>query len=232
MITAQDVREKTFEKSKFSGYEMQEVDEFLEEIADELTNSQKEIATLKAKMKVLVEKIDEYRGNESAINQTLLSAQKLALQIENDAKAKAEKIIADAQAQADDVIGGIQSKAEFEEKRLDTAKVASSKFFEGIRAMCNAQLRNIDNISSDFLGKKEAAKAEVKEEETVRTAPAARHIDDDDSDDGISTVEAAVRSIEASVSRAKAAPVMKMDLSDDMDAEVKKDFDNTQPFTF
>ncbi|MBP0975792.1 MAG: DivIVA domain-containing protein, partial [Oscillospiraceae bacterium] len=38
MITAQDIREKTFEKSKFGGgYDMAQVDEFLEEIADDLT---------------------------------------------------------------------------------------------------------------------------------------------------------------------------------------------------
>ena len=42
MITAQDIREKTFEKSKFGGYDMAQVDEFLEELADDLTNSQKE----------------------------------------------------------------------------------------------------------------------------------------------------------------------------------------------
>ena len=68
MITAQDIREKTFEKSKFGGYDMAEVDDFLEELANDLTASQKEVAVLKSKMKVLVSKIEEYRGNAYGIS--------------------------------------------------------------------------------------------------------------------------------------------------------------------
>lgn len=155
MITAQDIREKTFEKSKFGGYDMAEVDDFLEQLADDLTSSQKETAVLKSKMKVLVDKIEEYRSNESALNQSILSAQKLAQQIEAEAKEKAAKMIADAQKQVDEKVGTITAKTEFEEKRLSAAQAASAKFFDGIRAMCNAQLKNIDNISSTMLPQKE-----------------------------------------------------------------------------
>ena len=88
MITAQDIREKTFEKARFSGYDMASVDNFLEELAEDVTATQKENAVLKSKMKVLVDKIEEYRANEDALNMAVLSAQKLAVQIENDARAR------------------------------------------------------------------------------------------------------------------------------------------------
>ena len=68
MITAQDIREKTFNKARLSGYDMSEVDDFLEEIAEDITAAQKENAVLKSKMKVLVDKIEEYRSNEEALN--------------------------------------------------------------------------------------------------------------------------------------------------------------------
>ena len=48
MITAQDIREKTFEKSTFGGYAMGEVDDFLDELADDLAAAQKESAVLNA----------------------------------------------------------------------------------------------------------------------------------------------------------------------------------------
>ena len=148
MITAQDIREKTFEKSKFGGYDMAQVDEFLEELADDLTNSQKEVAVLKSKMKVLVDKIEEYRNNESALNKSILSAQKLAQEIETEARDKAAKVLADAEKKADETVGSITARAEFEEKRLAAAEAATAKFMDGIRAMCNAQLRNLDSISA------------------------------------------------------------------------------------
>lgn len=171
MITAQDIREKTFEKSKFGGYDMAEVDEFLEQLADDLTNSQKEVSVLKSKMKVLVDKIEEYRNNESALNQSIISAQKLAQQIEAEARDKADAVLADAQTRADSIIGSITEKKEFEEKRLAAAQNASSKFIDGIRAMCNAQLKNLDNISLSELVPKAAPEAEEEPAEEEPSAP-------------------------------------------------------------
>ena len=55
MMTPQEIREKTFDKALLGGYDMGAVDRFLEEIASELTLLQKENATLKGKMKVLVD---------------------------------------------------------------------------------------------------------------------------------------------------------------------------------
>ncbi|MBQ8074663.1 MAG: DivIVA domain-containing protein [Oscillospiraceae bacterium] len=171
MITAQDIREKTFEKSKFGGYDMAQVDEFLEQLADELTNSQKETATLKSKMKVLVDKIEEYRNNESALNKSILSAQKLAQEIETEAREKASRVIADAERKADETVGSITARAEFEEKRLAAAEAATAKFFEGVRAMCNAQLRNLDNISASTLPAQPVSKAAEPEEAPAAEEP-------------------------------------------------------------
>ena len=94
MITAQDIREKTFEKSRIGGYDMASVDNFLEEIADDITAAQKENSVLKSKMKVLVDKIEEYRANEEALNLAVISAQKLAVQIEADARTRAAAMLA------------------------------------------------------------------------------------------------------------------------------------------
>ena len=175
MITAQDIREKTFEKSKFGGYDMAQVDEFLEELADDLTNSQKEVAVLKSKMKVLVDKIEEYRNNESALNKSILSAQKLAQEIETEARDKAAKVLADAEKKADETVGSITARAEFEEKRLAAAEAATAKFFDGVRAMCNAQLRNLDTISASTFSPKPAPRP-------AEPAPAAEVYEDASAD--------------------------------------------------
>ena len=175
MITAQDIREKTFEKSKFGGYDMAQVDEFLEELADDLTNSQKEVAVLKSKMKVLVDKIEEYRNNESALNKSILSAQKLAQEIETEARDKAAKVLADAEKKADETVGSITARAEFEEKRLAAAEAATAKFMDGIRAMCNAQLRNLDSISASTFSAQPAPQQE-------EPAPAAEVYEDASAD--------------------------------------------------
>ena len=204
MITAQDIREKGFERVRLNGYDMAAVDEFLEELADDVAASQKENAVLKSKMKVLVDKIEEYRANEEALNSAILSAQKLAVQIENEARQRAAATIAEADKKAQDTIGSIAARADAEEKRLADAKAACAKFFEAAKVLCNTQLEKIDAIRTDM--GVQAPKA---------PAPAEK-------------VDDAVRAIESSASR------MQTELSLDLDADVKprtRKLENTQPFT-
>ena len=214
MITAQDIREKTFEKSRFGGYDMPSVDDFLEELADDITASQKENAVLKSKMKVLVDKIEEYRANEEALNMAVLSAQKLAVQIESDARSRAAAMIADAERQVKAQIGSIAEQTAAEEKRLAAAKEATAKFFLAARELCNTQLKNIDNISSGILPQQESASV-------AAPAPAV-------------SVEDAVRSIESSMARIQPEPPVNIDIDPAKEAPAAKpakSFDSTQPFT-
>ena len=162
MITAQDIREKTFEKARMGGYDMASVDDFLEALADEIASAQKENAVLKSKMKVLVDKIEEYRSNEEALNMALLSAQKLAVQIEAEARQRASATVAEAEAKARAVIGSIDEERVSCEQRLAEAKEAKSSFIAEAKAMIQAQLEKLAAIDTGAAPKAEAApKADV-----------------------------------------------------------------------
>lgn len=154
MITAQDIREKGFEKSKFNGYDMDSVDDFLEEVADSIGILQKEKADLQKeksdmakKMKVLVDKVNDYRANEEALNLAVLSAQKLAVQIEADARTRAATMIADADRQVKSRLGSIEEQTAIYEKRLADAKVATAKYIQTAKEMCENQIKKLDAIS-------------------------------------------------------------------------------------
>ena len=211
MITAQDIREKAFEKSRLgNAYEASSVDDFLEELADDVAASQKENAVLKSKMKVLVDKIEEYRANEEALNMAILSAQKLAVQIENEARQRASAMRAEADEQVKAKVGSIQEATAIEERRLADAKAATAKFFEGIRALCNQQLQNLDTISGELLPDAQAY-----------AAPAA------------DTVDEAIRSIESNVANYQPDPAFNIDVTpaEETVDDVLKSFESTQPFT-
>ena len=87
-MTPQDIREKTFEKAMFGGYDMAAVQNYQEEVATELANAQKEIAVLKGKMKVLVDKVEEYRSTEEAMRKALMAAQRMAEDLVKEAEQK------------------------------------------------------------------------------------------------------------------------------------------------
>lgn len=208
MITAQDIREKTFEKSRIGGYDMAAVDDFLEVLADDITASQKENAVLKSKMKVLVDKIEEYRANEEALHMAVLSAQKLAVQIENEARARAAAMIEDAEKQVKARTGNIEAEVEKQEKRLAEATAASEKFFEGMRAMCNAQLKNLDAIAGKTFDKAPAAVEEEPVEEDVTIA------------------QEIIPDIKREVTEIEEAPVRRAP------SKPRRNLDSTQPFSF
>lgn len=199
MITAQDIREKCFEKARIGGYAMDEVDDFLDELANDAAASQKEIATLNAKMKYLADKIREYQGSEEAMNMALVSAQKLAKNIEEDARAKAEALVASAQKEADDIlaaakaesdrtIGAIEANRKAEELRYEKARAAAAEYIQKVRMLLDREQTFLTTLAeADLTGavvtpapaeKKaiaapaEAAESETVEEEVLPAAPA------------------------------------------------------------
>lgn len=147
-MTPQDIRERALEKAMFGGYDMAAVDKFREEVAIELAASQKEIAVLKGKMKVLVDKIEEYRSTEDAMRLALLSAQKIGKQIEEDAQKRSDEIITSANTQAEKVLGGLRQAKADEEEKLLAAKTACAKFLEDARALCLTQLNYLDTLTT------------------------------------------------------------------------------------
>ena len=194
MITAQDIREKTFDKSTFGGYAMADVDDFLDSLAGEIAAVQKENATLRAKMKVLVDKIEEYKESEDAMRLALVSAQKVAKTIQDDARAQADemlstarteadRLVSDAQAQADAVLGGLGQQREAEELRLQKAQAAAAEYVRQFRMVLEHEGAFLDNLeSSDFIQdvivtpapeeKKAIAAPAEPEDEAAEEAPA------------------------------------------------------------
>ena len=234
MITAQDIREKTFEKAKFGGYDMASVDDFLEDLAEEVTASQKENAVLKSKMKILVDKIEEYRANEEALNMAVLSAQKLAVQIESEARARANAMLAEADRQVNAKIGSIAEQADAEENRLAAAKSATLKFLESMREVCNKQLKNIEDIGNGFIPEEKAAAEAAAAEAAAKAAAAAAAQAAPAPAVSQVSIEDAVRSIERSVSRMQPDENVDIDISSALGEKAKPQgsFDSTQPFSF
>ena len=208
MITAQDIREKTFEKSRLSGYDMASVDDFLEELADTLTAMQKENTVLKSKMKVLVDKIEEYRAGEETLSSAILSAQKLAVQIENDARKRAEAMLAEAEEKVRARVGSIEDETRLYERRLEEAKFATAKYFDDVRALCLGQLNQLDTISQDYIPQPEA-----------------------DAAAGAADVDDAIRSIEDSASKIQPEMNFSLDLGPAEESAPALDLESTQPFT-
>ena len=192
MITAQDIQEKAFDRAG-KGYNMEQVDEFLDEMAEDFAAMSKENAALKSKMKMLVQKVDEYRQTEDSMRLALLSAQKLSAQIEEDARTKAEATMAEAQDYANRMTREISDGMANEEAKLEEAKKATNRFFDHMRTVCQKQIEFYDKLSQmQLVGGETQPQPEPEPVEEPSSARAAKPLD----------VEEAVRSIAASAAEA------------------------------
>ena len=118
MLTPQEVSTHSFTKAVMGGYNMAMVDEFLDELTDDYTALYKENAALKAKMKVLVEKVEDYRATEDSMRATLLTAQKMADSIVHEAEAKRDALLSRAEMDAREKIAQLQKETEAVQERL------------------------------------------------------------------------------------------------------------------
>lgn len=162
MLTPQEVSNHAFAKAVMGGYNMAMVDEFLDELTDDYTSLYKENAALKAKMKVLVDKVEEYRATEDAMRKALLTAQNMASSMVSEAEEKKETMLADAEMEARARIGALHDEIVFEQKRLNAVKAQTQDFVDKTRAICENQLAALKTLPDLTPEEIEQTTSEVK----------------------------------------------------------------------
>lgn len=147
MLTPQEVSEHAFAKASFGGYNMAMVDEFLDVLTADYTTLYKENATLKAKMKVLVDKVEEYRSTEDAMRKALLTAQKMADEMVAQAESKKAEMLKDAEAQAKARMAELQQGLRDEQLRLTAAQNATAAYVSKLKELYQHEMDYLNGLS-------------------------------------------------------------------------------------
>ena len=148
MLTPQEVSEHAFAKATFGGYNMAMVDEFLDELTEDYTALYKENASLKAKMKVLADSLEEYRATEKGMRRALLAAQQAAEEMVKDAESRKSELVREAEADAHDKIAELRRQIADEEARLAAAQASTADFVAMVREACRKQEESLNTLSS------------------------------------------------------------------------------------
>ena len=213
MFTPQEVSKKTFPETRKRGYDMVSVDEFLDTLTEDYTALYKENAALKTKLKVLAEKVEEYRATEDAMRSTLLTAQKMAAKLVQEAQTEKEAILVEARTQAAKEIAVLDAQKREAEQKLAMAQQNLADFIARSAALCDQQsafLKSLPELeltvqadeSDDKAATVQAIEEEItKEFDPVREAAAPAE-------------EAAVEAVAAQQEEAAQAPADESDNDD------------------
>ena len=147
MLTPQEVSERAFQKASFGGYNMGQVDEFLDVLTGDYSALYSENAVLKSKMKVLVDKVEEYRSTEEAMRKALMTAQRMADTMVKEAEQKKAEMLQQAEGEARQRKQALEQELQAEEYRLAQAKEHTAQFVAQVKALQAAQAQYLDQLS-------------------------------------------------------------------------------------
>lgn len=145
MMTPQEVANCTFAKSMMGGYNMASVDDFLDKLTEDYSILYQENATLKNKMKLLVDKVAEYRNMEDTMRSTLLTAQRTANNLVAEAERRRDAIVSDASGGAKERLQEIKNQLAAQERRLQDKRLEVDREIEAENrrlALAQEELRN------------------------------------------------------------------------------------------
>ena len=122
MITPLDIDNKKFAKQMVNGYNVEEVDDFLDELTIDYSKNYKEVTELRAKVEELNNSLVQYKTIESTLQNTLVMAQSTAEEVKNVAKQKADQIVEEAKANAQKQVDELNNEIIQKQKELDDVK--------------------------------------------------------------------------------------------------------------
>ena len=176
MYTPQQLDEISFARARFNGYDIDSVDEVLGALIDDYTTLYKENALLKSKMRVLVEKLEEYRYGEASMRDAMAGAQKSADQMIRETEAKCAQMLSNANQAAAENARNAVSLIAAENARVEEAKKASGQRISEIQEQLKTVGQALERIKTanlpTELPKEHAATADAVADEIASTLEA------------------------------------------------------------
>ena len=149
MLTPLDIENKRFAKQKLGGYNVDEVDDFLDELTLEYGKLYKENTELKEQKEELDSNVGKYKNIENTLQNTLVMAQKTADEITLVAKQQAEQIIKEAEFSAKSSVEELNAQILVKQKELEDLKKQFEVYKAKMESLLISQLELLKDIKED-----------------------------------------------------------------------------------
>jgi cell division initiation protein len=138
-ITPLDIQQKQFAQ-RFRGFDMEEVDSFLELIREEMEELLRENANLREESRRFEKQLKEYKNMEVTLRDTLVKTQELVEEHKSNAKKDAELLRKEAELQAEDIVRDAQSRVVKIHEDITDLKGIRRHFKEEVRRLIESHL--------------------------------------------------------------------------------------------
>ena len=149
MITPLDIENKKFSKQMMNGYNVEEVDDFLDDLTVDYSKNYKEITELRDKVEELDKNLKHYRTIEKTLQYTLVMAQTTAEDIKNVARQQADQIINEAKGSAKKQVEDLESEIALKRKELDDVKKQFDIYKAKMESLLISQLELLKDVNKE-----------------------------------------------------------------------------------
>ena len=161
MLKPEEIKNEQFELSVLGGYKREQVDEFFAVVCQDYQKLFDEKAELIEKLKLCVQKIEEYQKDEQFLKTAIINAEKLnetslreierrEREIETAAREKAELIVKNAELEAENIMSKVKKESETQIKECELSTAKKIAEFKQMQDVEEQNLVNLKKEVSDF----------------------------------------------------------------------------------
>jgi DivIVA domain-containing protein len=149
-LTPLDVRRYDFGRA-LRGYNPARVDQFRDQIAEEMERLTRINQDLDSKARSFHEQLRAFRERDKALNDALVSAQQLRGEVREQAEREAQLIIREAQAERERIIEGAKADVRRMEEVLDNLDRSRRTYLAQMRTLIARQLSEVEASDSEVV---------------------------------------------------------------------------------
>lgn len=149
MLTPLDIENKKFQKQMMNGYNVDEVDDFLDEITVDYEKLYKENTELRAEIEKSKTDLERYKNIEQTLQNTLVIAQKTADDIKSNAQDEADNIIKNARSKMQDQVDELTKDLDTRKREFADTKKQFDIYRAKMEALLISQLELLKDMKED-----------------------------------------------------------------------------------
>jgi len=144
-ITPQDIQSKQFHV-RMRGFDMDEVDKFLENIAEEFLIVTLENKQLLEKVETMEKELANFRNKEQAFQSAILSAQRISDEMQAKSRREAEEVVASAKQNAEEMEERVRREVDelVEKSRQEAEELKAEAETEAQRVLDNSKKEHLE----------------------------------------------------------------------------------------
>lgn len=143
-ITPMDIRQQQFTVRMFRGFDVQEVDTFLEDLAADYEALLKENSLLKEQLQALEERARGLEDREKVLQETLVTTQRVVEEMKENARREASLLVREAELQSEKIVDAARASEAMIQNEIAQLKRTRRQLAEALRSTVDMYQRLLE----------------------------------------------------------------------------------------